>query len=136
MAKTRAQMNSLVNTNLSSSPTDKITALEHNEVARESLEYITGQVVAGGSVYIGDIPGGDTNFGPISLGVSLANTNYKIVGHLTSLIAGGGTQWDLDDDGVWQLTAKTTTSFTIRIGEYAGHTQNLNFDWLAIVDQV
>lgn len=136
MAKTRAQMNDLININLSSSPVDRITALEHNEVARESVEYITGQVVAGGSVFIGDIGGGDNNFGPISLGVTLPNTNYGIVGHFTSLISGGGNQWDIDNDGVWQLAAKTPTSFTIRIGEWAAIGQNLNFDWLAIVDQV
>jgi len=136
MAKTRAKMNELIIANLSSSPADKITALEHNEVARESVEYITGQVVAGGSVPIGNILGGDNNFGPISLGVTLPDTNYGIVGHLTSLIVGGGNQWDYDNDGVWQLAAKTTTSFTIRLGEWAGVGQNLNFDWLAIIDQV
>ena len=56
MAKTRAKMNELIIANLSSSPADKITALEHNEVARESVEYITGQVVAdsiGNQIYSG-----------------------------------------------------------------------------------
>ena len=100
MAKTRGEMNTLINTNLSSSPTDKITALEHNEVARESLNYVTGQVVAGGSLYIGDIPGGLTTIGPISLGITIPGLNYTIVGHFTSLITGGVNQWDLDNDKI------------------------------------
>ena len=54
MAKTRQQMDTLVNTNISASPTDRITALEHNQVAREVLEYATGQVVAGGNIYFGN----------------------------------------------------------------------------------
>lgn len=135
MAKERQDMNTLINTNLSSSPADRITALEHNEVARESLDYVTGQVIAAGSTSYGDQPGGDPLFGPISLGVTLSNTNYVIVGHFTSLITGGGTQWDLDNDVVWELVTKTTTSFTIRTGEWAGVYQYLNFDWIAIAEQ-
>tara|TARA_R110000868_G_scaffold119343_7_gene316175 strand:- start:9209 stop:9631 length:423 start_codon:yes stop_codon:yes gene_type:complete len=135
MAKTRGEMNTLINTNLSSSPTDKITALEHNEVARESLNYVTGQVVAGGSHYIGDIPGGLTTIGPISLGITIPGLNYTIVGHFTSLITGGSNLWDLDNDGLWDLKTKTSTSFSIVIGEWAGNGQNLNFDWLAIVTE-
>ena len=135
MAKTRVEMNNLINTNISSSPTDKITALEHNEVARESLSYVTGQVVAGGSHYIGDIPGGLTPIGPISLGITIPGLNYTIVGHLTSTITGGGNNWDYDNDGVWELSARTSTSFTIRIGEWAGELQYQYFDWLAITTE-
>ena len=135
MAKTRAQMNTLITTKINSSPTDKITAVEHNEVAREVLEYVTGQVVAGGSNYYGDQPGGDQIFGPISLGVTIPGLNYTIVGHFTSLTSGGGNQWDLDNDMVWDLSEKTSTSFTINTGEWSRNYQNVNFDWLAIITE-
>ena len=132
MAKTRVDMNQLVNTKISANATDKITALEHNEVATDVLTYATEQVVAGGSIYLGDIPGGDNVFGPISLGITIPLTNYTIVGHFTSLITGGGGQWDYDNDGVWQLCIKNPTNFSIEVGEWAGNRQDLNFDWLAI----
>ena len=128
-------MNTLINTNISASPTDRITALEHNEVARESLNYVTGQVVAGGSFYFGDIPGGLNPIGPISLGITIPGLNYTIVGHFTSLLVGGYNYWDYDNDGVWELSAKTSTSFTITVGEWEGHGQSLNFDWLAITTE-
>lgn len=132
MAKTRQQMNTLVNTNISASPTDRITALEHNEVAREVLEYATGQVVAGGSIYFGDQPGDVTIFGPISLGITIPSVNYTIVGHFTSLIGGGGNNYSVDNDVVWELCEKNSTSFRIQAGEWSGNRQDLNFDWLAI----
>jgi len=132
MAKTRQQMDTLINTNISASPTDRITALEHNEVAREVLEYATGRVVAGGSNYYGDMPGGIATFGPISLGITIPLLNYTIVGHFTSLISGGGDNYSRDNDAIWELCVKTSTSFTIQTGEWAGERQDLNFDWLAI----
>ena len=125
-------MDTLINTNISASPTDRITALEHNEVAREVLEYTTGQVVAGGSVYYGDQPGGIRQFGPISLGIVIPLLNYTIVGHFTSLITGGAGLWNYDNDALWELCAKTSTSFTIQTGEWSSNRQDLNFDWLAI----
>jgi hypothetical protein len=132
MAKTRVDMNQLVNTKISANATDRITALEHNEVATEVLKYATEQVVAGGSVYVGDILGGDNVFGPISLGITIPSTNYTIVGHFTSLIQGGGGQWDYDNDAVWQLCSKLPNSFSIEVGEWGRIGQNLDFDWLAI----
>jgi hypothetical protein len=132
MARIRTQMNTLINTNLSASPTDRITALEHNEVAREVLNYATEQVVAGGSHNFGDIPGGDNVIGPISLGITIPSANYTIVGHFTSLIQGGGDLWDYDNDGVWELCEKTSTTFSIEVGEWSGVRQDLDFDWLAI----
>ena len=136
MAKTRIQMNTLVNTNISASPTDRITALEHNEVAREVLEYVTGQVVAGGSTYHGDMPGGIARFGPVSLGITIPLLNYTIVGHFTSLQPGGGLWWNEDNDAIWELCEKTSTTFTIQTGEWAGARQDLNFDWLAIITEL
>jgi len=135
MAKTRTDMNTLILTNISSSPSDRITAIEHNEVAREVLNYATGQVVAGGSHYIGDIPGGLTPIGPISLGITISGLKYTIVGHLTSQVQGGGDAWNFDNDGLWDLSAKTSTSFTITVGEWTGNGQSLNFDWLAITTE-
>jgi len=128
----RQDIDNLIAVNISSSPNDKITAIEHNQVAREVLNYATGQVVAGGSVYFGDQPGGNNVFGPISLGITIPGLNYTIVGHFTSLIPGGGNQWDLDNDVIFDLSEKTATSFTINNGEWSGILQNLNFDWLAI----
>lgn len=125
-------MDTLINTNISASPTDRITALEHNEVAREVLEYTTGQVVAGGSIYFGDAPGNIALFGPISLGVTIPLLNYTIVGHFTSLQPGGTNNWTRDVDALWELCGKTATSFTIQTGEWDGDRQDLNFDWLAI----
>ncbi len=125
-------MNTLINTNLSASPTDRITALEHNEVAKEVLYYATEQVIAGGTRYCGDIPGGDNVIGPIALGVTIPSANYIIVGHFTSLIQGGGTLWDRDNDALWELCEKTSTTFSIEVGEWGNGGQNLDFDWLAI----
>lgn len=61
----------------------------------------------------------------ISIGSTLANTNYIVLGTLISLGAPGY------DAGVqWALVSKTTTSFDVFFGDIYSLSQNVNFDWI------
>ena len=124
MANTRAQMDSLVSSNLGTA-VGTVTAAEHREVETAMLEYVSGQVLAAGNT---------TNFDPnitnntVPLGITLPNTEYIIVGHFVS----NGPDWGADNDTVWDIVGKTPSSFTISTYEWNGGYQQVSFNWIAI----
>lgn len=124
MAKTRAQMDNLISSNLGTA-VGTITAAEHREVETEMLEYVSGQILAAGA---------SVDFDPnilnnvVPLGITLPNTEYIIVGHFVS----SGPNWNLDNDTVWDIVTRTPSSFMISTYEWSGGYQQVSFNWIAI----
>ncbi len=62
----------------------------------------------------------------ISLGVTLPNANYTVLGSLVSV----GTSASDDTTLIWSIRSKTTTTFNIVFIEIGAVTQNVDFDWI------
>lgn len=124
MAKTRAQMDNLISSNLGTT-VGTVTAAEHREVETEMLEYVSGQILAAGA---------SVNFDPnilnnvVPLGITLPNTEYIIVGHFVS----NGSNWNADNDTVWDIVTRTPSSFMISTYEWNQGYQQVSFNWIAI----
>lgn len=124
MAKTRGDMNTLINSNLGTA-VGTVTAAEHREVETEMLEYVSGQILAAGA---------SVNFDPnilnnvVPLGITLPNTEYIIVGHFVS----NGPNWNADNDAVWDIVTRTPSSFMISTYEWNQGYQQVSFNWIAI----
>ena len=124
MAKTRLDMNTLINSNLGTQ-VGTITAAEHRDVETQMLEYVSGQILAAGSTANFDAPTYDIT---VSLGITLPNTNYIIIGHLVS----NSTNQDFDNDAIWDIRSKTQTLFTFNLLEWNGVYQQVSLNWIAV----
>lgn len=77
--------------------------------------------LASGSATIGDYSAGDWKETIITLGITLSNTNYKVLGEIS----------DSSGDGcVWFVKSKTATQFTIRSrANSSGTVESVTFNW-------
>ena len=83
--------------------------------------------LAKGTIVLGDAPAGASTL-LVSLGVTLPNANYMVVLSPVSL----STSPTKDDDVIFLVREKTTTSFTLMIKELQSDIQNLNIDYIVI----
>lgn len=59
---------------------------------------------------------------------SIGTNNYMVTGSLVSLSA----NYNDDNDVIWTVRNKTSTSFQLCLREVSGNNQNLNFDYVII----
>lgn len=79
-----------------------------------------------GTYTIGDAIGGDS-IRTITF-TSVGTSNYMVNGCLVSKSA----DYNNDNDVIWMVREKTSTSFKLCLKEVAGETQNLDFDYILI----
>ena len=127
---TRAEVNAIINTNLTTT-SNPITAFEHRTVEKAVLDYTAGRIIARNFFSIGDVNGNVQSRWTVPLGQILLNSNYIIIGHITSY---GGDYSD-DNDVNWCITNKTNSNFEVFVGEFTTDTQGVAFDWIAISTQ-
>ena len=122
-------MNTLINQNLGTT-VDKVTAAEHRAVETAMLDYVAGQFIAGGEYHVGNGVANDLTQ-LISLGQTLANNQYMVLGNLVS-IRPSDAEWTYDNDMMWCIEQQTAAGFTVRFGEWNTDDQDVEFHWVAI----
>ena len=90
----------------------------------DMLTAITRVFLGNGVMHIGDLPWGGASIN-ISLGKTLANSNYGVTG---SIISNGAS---ISDNArvTWAVLERTSTSFTIRFQEIEDRPENIDFYW-------
>lgn len=119
---TYEEIDALIDQNLADY--SEIIPSEHREVEKALLNYIKKlSPLASGTKVIGDTTATD-----VVVTVSFSNvgtSNYRVLGSLVSK----STDYNMDNDVMWMIREKTSTSFKITLREVAGQVQNLEFDW-------
>lgn len=121
------------NINLCLKYSNNLSEIQNKNVARTNLDvYSKLEVDAKASVktgflVLGDIQGDDQKF-TVSLGVTLASTNYMVSGSLVNL---SPSLWDNNNDCFWTIGNKTNISFDLYIHtDASGHYENLRFEYI------
>lgn len=131
MAYTRAEMNNLVNTNLGTQ-VGVVTAAEHRTVETAMLDYVSGQVLAGGTLYVGNGYKHDV-VKRVSLGITLPNREYTPFGNIVSLrLDNDDAGWDRDNDMYWNIDYQGLDVFDVRFSEWQGFDQDVEWSWIII----
>lgn len=86
---------------------------------------VPSPILLSGTATIGDVPTAADY--TVSLGVTLADTNYMVFGTVISK----GTPAD-DSTVIFAVHSRTTTSFKFNVHETANVTQNVDIDWFII----
>lgn len=122
-------MNTLINQNLGTA-VGKVTAAEHRAVETAMLDYVAGQYIAGGSYHVGN---GIANslLHTFSLGLTLTNNQYVILGHFEGLNP-NDTDWWVDADMMWGIESQYNDNFVVRFGEWSSQNQDVEFHWVAL----
>lgn len=81
--------------------------------------------LADGTLHVGDVPGAGILI-TVSIGSTLADTNYMVLGQLVSNSVGPGT----DEIFVPLIRTRATSFFTVWFEETFPNTQNLDWDWI------
>lgn len=124
-SQTIQDVKDLINTNLASGT--KITAEKHREVENAIVSLIENKIfLYKGNHFVGD-PTSSDSFQTITF-PSVGTSNYLVVGSLVS----NGSNYDDDNDVIWSIKDKTSTSFKLLLRELAARTQNLNFNYALI----
>ena len=122
---TKAEVQALIDTKLASGT--EILASEHREVETALLNYLDGVVAAAplarGTVSVGDIM--NPSIIPVTFTQALDTADYIVTGSMVSL---GNISNDVN--GIWVIRSKTTTGFSLIVGEVNRQVQNLQFDYV------
>jgi hypothetical protein len=122
---TKAEVQALIDSKLASGT--EILAEEHREVETALLNYLDGVVAAAplarGTVSVGDIM--NPSIIPVTFTQALDTADYIVTGSMVSL---GNISNDVS--GIWVIRSKTTTGFSLIVGEVNRQVQNLQFDYV------
>jgi hypothetical protein len=122
---TKAEVQALIDSKLASGT--EIQASEHREVETALLNYLDGVVAAAplarGTVSVGDIM--NPSIIPVTFTQALDTADYIVTGSMVSL---GNISNDVS--GIWVIRSKTTTGFSLIVGEVNRQVQNLQFDYV------
>ena len=83
-------------------------------------------ILAKGTTSIGNPGGSGTNY-IVSLGTTLANSNYMVFG---SIVSNGDPNQDASTQ--WVIHNRTLTQFEVFFGEWGAPTQNIDWDWMVV----
>ena len=120
---TKTEIQTLIDTNLASGST--ITATEHRAVETAILNYIADSApLLKGTLTFGDIYSGHDN-ATISFS-DLGTSDYIVLGTIVSKVSGVTNQ----DEVLFVIKDKTSTSFKVYFRELQSVVQNFDFDYV------
>lgn len=125
------QIRNLIETNLSSSKSPKISPADHRPISLEIVDYIDNRVLTGnnGVVFAGSMnfrTGNADDRIPVEFGTDVGVPDYTVIGCITS--TGLGTDKACKS---WMVSDKTTTSFVLLLRQVSNSVnQNLTFEYM------
>jgi hypothetical protein len=132
----KTAIQTLIDTNLATAKTPKISPTDHRPVAQGIINYIdnrfltnTQGVIYAGSYNIGTNVGGPDYEPVVSFGTTVDSTDYIVVGCITSVTA-----HNYNSRFAWMVRDRTTTQFTLllRAINPVTPTSALTFEYLLV----
>lgn len=130
-AYTKQQVDNYVNACLKIA--NNLADLQNTATARNNLDVYSKEQTRAfgylrwGEMNMGDLPGADLRI-TISLGTTLPDTNYIVVG---SIVAINASDWVHQNDVAWSVGNKTVNSFEVYFSTAATpNNENQRFEWI------